>query len=274
MAPAAVAAPNPKVLERVVAAAEASTAENLAATLLDGLLVAGAGVLPEDCAGTLRKGRGAPDMNERAMAYAGALRDTCPPTCASAVFASLAEYPASEQLSRLIAGCDAKGPDPVFGAPELRGQRIHMDGMDYLLTRMVLDPVFAATSGTALGARYEALRPTLAAAMSRHPTATFGAPVVSGGLRLVDAQAQLTGSQFAFDACYAEARRLDPAVAGQVKVVALVDAVGRTLANVDGNVPLDLLACLEHTVAERLVFEAPPGADLGRVEVTLTFRAE
>lgn len=271
------AAPNSVALERVVAEAEAlaraPAGPPLDQFLLKALLAPDIGVLPEKCAAALREGWAATDMNYRAMAFANALFELCPPTCAGDVLEDAVRAPDSDRLALLLTACDARGPDPVFTTPALRALRPQMDGMAFLMTRMTLDPVFAVTDGTALGARYAALRPALGAAMTpSRSKVEFDVPVVGGGLLVEDAQRQLANSLPAMGACYTEALRADPTLSGQIRVSAQVAAVGPPQSHVDGPVPPDLLDCVERVVREEWTLRPPQGSGTGEVSATLTLR--
>lgn len=262
--------PRRAALERVVALAEAGGDVPLNDLLVDALLAPDMGVLPEACAAELRKGRAATDMSDQASAYAHALRDLCPPTCAGDTLGQLLVVPPERRVEALVNACDAQGPDPLFNTPELAAQRLNMDGFAFLLLRLTVDPVFKAEAGTSLAARYAALGPALVAAMTHLPKVEASVPVVEGGIAQVDARTQVNASLRAVTACYTEALRGDPTLDGQIAVTAYVDAVGRTISGVEGTLPDALMLCVDEAVRSQWVFSAPPGDELGKVRVTFT----
>lgn len=262
--------PSRAALEEVVALAEAGGEQPLDELLVDALIAPNMGALPEACASKLREGRAATTMSDRAFAYAEALRDLCPPTCAGDALGQLVVVPEDKRLQTLIDACDARGPDPVFNTPALAAERLNMDGMAFLLLRLTLDPVFKATAGTPLGDRYAALGPALVAAMTHRPTVEFNPPVVEGGVPLDDAWRQANASVYAVTACYTEALRSAPGLRGQIAVTAYVDAVGRTISGVEGALPDALLLCVDEVVRTQWRFSAPLGDELGKVQLTFT----
>ena len=280
LSPAALAGPRSDgpsraALERVISHAEAGGGHiPLDELLVDELIAPGVGVLPEACAAKLREGRAASTLSDRAMAYATALRDLCPPTCAGDRLRELGSVPEQDRQATLIAACDARGPDPVFNTPELAAQRLKMDGMAWLLLRLTLDPVFKATAGTPLADRYAALGPALVRDMTHLPKVEASPPTVEGGVPLEDAQQQVSASLYPLTACYAEALRTSPGLRGQVVVTALVDAVGRTISGVEGELPDALLMCVDGVVRAQWSFSPPPGDELGKVKVTFTLSAD
>ena len=263
-------APNPSRVTPLVAAAErAPVTPELARSFIDGLLAPGVGALPEACAAGLLTARTTADPNLAATAYADALRDRCPPTCAARLFAT--------GSGDVVEVCDAAGPDPLFGSADLRGLRAEMDGMDYLMARTVVDPVLAAAQGTPLGARLEALRPTLArslvTAAAEARSVGFG-PTEVRDLDETEVGFAVSALQPRVQACVQEARREGMTATGTFTVAALVDAVGRVLPTCDGPEALTpVLICVDQVLRTADRMSPPSGDDLGRFSFEVTLSA-
>jgi hypothetical protein len=86
----------------------------------------------------------------------------CPRMCVPlAGFADIRSLQGAAKTAKALEICDAAGADPVFG--DLADQREQMDATQYLITRMVVEQIWADLGkDSAEGKKLDALRPKLA----------------------------------------------------------------------------------------------------------------
>ena len=191
-----------------------------------GLLEPAVAVLGSKCSAGLHKSWIADDPASRATAFFEAVTEDCPTTCASSQWSLIASLDGREKQRKVLAACDAVGPDPVFAGP-LAPLRPDMALSVYLTARMALVATLDATAGTDQQSAWKDEIPRLAVGLAAYggtpPDATTGLAVHTSPNRTVaEATKALDGNGFA--AC-----RSDPTQRVAVRLV--VDPKGKVVAS-------------------------------------------